>query len=63
MALDYSDVKRFFADKLANDPDGIGRFESAFYHTMKFVYGKGVQDGQESCKAQPNDISNIRIEG
>ena len=44
--LDYSDVKRKFAEKLAADPDGVGRFESAFYHTMKWVYEQGVEDGR-----------------
>lgn len=43
--LDYTEVKKRFADKLASDGDGIGRFESAFYHTMKFVYEQGVEDG------------------
>lgn len=44
--LDYNEVKRFYADKLAQDLDGMGRVESAFYHTMKMVYGQGVEDGQ-----------------
>lgn len=44
--LDYLEVKKLFAEKLAKDADGIGRFESAFYHTMKFVYEQGVKDGQ-----------------
>ena len=44
--LDYTEVKRFYADKLATDFDGTGRVESAFYHTMKMVYLKGVEDGQ-----------------
>lgn len=46
--LDYSEVKKVFADKLAHDADGIGRFESAFYHTMKFVYNQGVDDGMHA---------------
>lgn len=46
--LDYLKVKQVFADKLAKDADGIGRFESAFYHTMKFVYEQGVTDGMAS---------------
>lgn len=44
--LDYSEVKKFFADKLAGDADGIGRFESAFYWTMRMVYERGVSDGE-----------------
>lgn len=43
--LDYNEVKKFYADKLAQDLDGTGRIESAFYHTMKMVYLKGVEDG------------------
>lgn len=44
--LDYNEVKRYYADKLAQDLGGNGRIESAFYHTMKMVYLKGVEDGQ-----------------
>jgi hypothetical protein len=36
--LDYDMVKQYFAEKLAADFAGQGRFESAFYHTIKFVY-------------------------
>ncbi|MCU0810149.1 MAG: hypothetical protein MUE59_03785 [Thiobacillaceae bacterium] len=36
--LDYEQVKRFFAEKLASDFAGQGRVESAFYHTIKYVY-------------------------
>lgn len=46
--LDYNEVKKFYADKLAQDLDGTGRIESAFYHTMKMVYLKGVEDGQRA---------------
>jgi hypothetical protein len=38
MPLDYELVKKTFADKLAQDFAGQGRIESAFYHTIKFVY-------------------------
>lgn len=44
--LDYTKVKEVFADKLAHDTQGTGRFESAFYHTMKYVYMQGVEDGE-----------------
>jgi len=47
--LDYLEVKRFYAEKLRDDADGLGRVESAFYHTMKMVYLKGVEDGRESA--------------
>jgi len=49
--LDYLEVKRFYAEKLRDDADGLGRVESAFYHTMKMVYLKGVEDGRESAVA------------
>jgi len=48
--LDYLEVKRFYAEKLRDDADGLGRVESAFYHTMKMVYLKGVEDGRESAR-------------
>ena len=48
--LDYLEVKRFYAEKLREDADGLGRVESAFYHTMKWVYLKGVEDGRESLE-------------
>lgn len=44
--LDYLEVKKFYAKKLAEDAEGTGRVESAFYHTMKMVYLKGVEDGR-----------------
>lgn len=50
--LDYNEVKKFYADKLAQDLDGTGRIESAFYHTMRMVYLKGVEDGQRALADQ-----------
>jgi hypothetical protein len=58
--LDYSQVKKLFADKLANDADGTGRFESAFYHTMKFVYEQGVHDGIDA--AMDSTSANIGVD-
>lgn len=46
--LDYLEVKQFHAVKLAEDAAGMGRIESAFYHTMRMVYLKGVEDGVRS---------------
>ena len=37
--LDYEAVKRFYFEKGAADHRGHGRLESAFYHTIQFVYG------------------------
>lgn len=50
--LNYSLVKKTFADKLSNDAEGLARFESAFYHTMKFVYEQGVKDGEQARDAE-----------
>lgn len=44
--LDYLDVKQFHAKKLAEDAEGGGRVESAFYHTTRFIYAQGVADGR-----------------
>lgn len=46
--LDYNEVKKFHAQKLADDITGGARVESAFFHTMKMVYLKGVEDGRRS---------------
>lgn len=56
--LDYNEVKKFYANKLAQDLDGTGRIESAFYHTMKMVYLKGVEDGK---RANGGDLGQIGI--
>lgn len=45
--LDYLEVKRFHAKKLAEDAAGDGRVESAFWHTIKLAYLKGVEDGEK----------------
>lgn len=47
--LDYLAVKKFHALKLVEDAEGDGRVESAFYHTVKMVYLKGVEDTVELC--------------
>jgi hypothetical protein len=49
--LDYLEVKRFYADKLRDDADGIGRVESAFFHTVKMAYLKGVADGEQGNRS------------
>jgi hypothetical protein len=53
--LDYNLVKKFHAKKLAEEAEGDGRVESAFYHTMKMVYLKGVEDGQRSVEVGIED--------
>lgn len=47
MSLDYNEIKKFFADKLSSDSDGIGRVESAFFHSIEKAYLKGVEDGEK----------------
>jgi hypothetical protein len=42
--LDYEVSKKFFADKLAEDFKGIGRFESAFYWTVVDAFNKGMAE-------------------
>jgi hypothetical protein len=49
--LDYLEVKRFYADKLRDDADGIGRVESAFFHTIKMAYLRGVVDGERGNRS------------
>ncbi|MCK9386062.1 MAG: hypothetical protein M0Q15_15745 [Nevskia sp.] len=42
MIFDYPAIRKFYfdkgAEKCASDPSGEGRFESAFYHTIKMVH-------------------------
>lgn len=63
--LDYNEVKKFYAEKLAEDFDGTGRIESAFYHTMKMVYLKGVEDGgtpnEAVAKVNKNNSGQIYL--
>lgn len=42
--LNYELVKKHFADKLAADFAGHGRFESAFFHTIKMVYDAAMAE-------------------
>ena len=55
--LDYNVVKKFHAKKLAEDAEGDGRVESAFYHTMKMVYLKGVEDGETAAQGRPHGVT------
>jgi hypothetical protein len=48
--LDYNEVKRFYAEKLAQEITGRGRIESAFFHTLKMVYLEGVKDGEQAAR-------------
>jgi hypothetical protein len=53
--LDYLEVKRFYADKLRDDADGIGRVESAFFHTIKMAYLRGVADGERGNRSSVDE--------
>jgi hypothetical protein len=57
--LNYSEVKKFYANKLASDFEGIGRVESAEYHTHKMVYLKGVEDGLAAAGLPDAEIQRI----
>lgn len=57
--LDYNEVKKHYADKLAGDFQGLGRVESAEYHTHKFVYLKGVEDGLSAAGLPEAQIRRI----
>lgn len=56
MPLDYDEAKRFFAEKMAADWFGHGRFESAVFHTAQHIwelaetagYDRAVADLQSS---------------
>lgn len=52
--LDYDKVKRFFADKIANDWLGHGRFESAMFHTAEFIHEMGRKD---EAREYPNKLA------
>lgn len=59
--LDYNLVKKFHANKLREDAEGDGRVESAFYHTMKMVYLKGVEDGERFAHAMGEHDPSVFI--
>lgn len=60
--LDYDRVKAFFADKLAGDFQGHGRFESAFFHTVRMCYEQGLRDGRNAQGKQPATTNAMRDE-
>jgi hypothetical protein len=43
--FDYEAAKAFYFAKGANDYAGQGRFESAFYHTLRMVFEHGLKVG------------------
>lgn len=61
--IDYEAVKKHFADKLASDFAGQGRFESAFYHTIKMVHDSVSAEHAERIAALEADIKTLRKRG
>jgi hypothetical protein len=44
MPMDYEAVKSFFYKKLGKDIFGMGRMESAFYHTAQWIFDTAQAD-------------------
>lgn len=59
--LDYLVVKKFYAVKLAEDAEGTGRVESAFYHAVEMAYLKGVEDGEKYREVGITDHPHRRM--
>lgn len=48
--LDYDAVKKYYFSKGAGDCAGRGRFESAFFHTIRMVFEQGLNAGAKSAE-------------
>lgn len=63
--LDYEKIKREFAHTLSNkleeDPNGRGQFESAFYHEVKYAYETGLNDGRQARVAHDASLDEIAL--
>jgi hypothetical protein len=57
--IDYDAVKKHFADKLAADCAGQGRFESAFYHTVKMVHDSVSAECEARIKVLQADVRTL----
>ena len=57
--IDYEAVKKHFADKLSADFAGQGRFESAFYHTIKMVHDSVAEENAERIALLEKDIKTL----
>jgi hypothetical protein len=44
MPIDYEEVKSYFYTKLGKDIFGMGRMESAFYHTAQWIFDTAQAD-------------------
>lgn len=58
--LDYEEVKRVYAEKLAADRTGRGRMEAAFYAAIRFAYEAGLADGTEQCQLQVSRVEELQ---
>jgi len=50
--FDYEAVKEFYFAKGASDHAGQGRFESAFYHTVRMVFEQGLKVGAAGVRSE-----------
>jgi len=61
--FDYEAVKQFYFEKGHNDPAGKGRFESAFYHTIKMVHDtvreQTLAERADEVEAMKADIKTL----
>lgn len=61
--FDYSAIRKFYfdkgAEKCANDPDAKGRFESAFFHTIKMVHDSVAAQSAERIAKLENDLQTL----
>lgn len=55
----YENAKKFFADKLAADCTGHGRFESAFFHTIKKVHDDAQAEQAARIAGMEADIKTL----
>ncbi|MDP3219202.1 MAG: hypothetical protein Q8S73_34205 [Deltaproteobacteria bacterium] len=61
--FDYPAIRAFYfnkgAEKCARDPSGEGRFESAFYHTIKMVHDSVSAENAERIALLEADIKTL----
>jgi hypothetical protein len=62
--FDYPAIRKFYfdkgAEKCASDPSGNGRFESAFYHTIKMVHDTVSAENAERIAVLEADNKTLR---
>jgi uncharacterized protein CbrC (UPF0167 family) len=64
--FDYPAIRKFYfdkgAEKCASDPSGNGRFESAFYHTIKMVHDTVSAENAERIAVLEADNKTLKQE-